>query len=583
MTRLAAPSSRPGRLTRLLPAACASLLLLWGCGEDVAPTPTPPPPAPAATSAPAPAAEPASGPIFVDVSDAAGIDFVHDELTWLAVPQGGGIVAFDYDGDGNADVFIANSNGPNVLYRNNGDGTFTDVAAEAGVADPDGRGNGGCAADYDNDGDADLYITNYGISRLFENRGDGAFVESSESTGVYEEFAGFRSTGCSWGDYDGDGAPDLIVVRHMYEHRSDLLDDPNYMVAGLGGLVLYHNDGGGRFTNETALLGDLSPPEEIFPSADEVVVGNLWGAGFQPSWLDYDNDGDVDLYVVNDFGRALHGNVLWRNDGPAPDGGWIFVDVSAGSGADVEIYGMSMAVGDYDHDGFFDIFITDIRGNVLLRNDGNGRTFTDIAEDVGVNARMIGRRVRVNWGSFFFDYDNDADLDLYVVSGYLGGDTVAGNPLEQPNILLRNEDDGSFTDVSWESGADDPGVGRGGIYLDYDNDGCLDLLIANLGQRARLFRNTCEWGNNWLAVDVVGTRGNRDGLGARIELEANGRRQIREVATGQSHMGQNVATAHFGLADAAIVDSLTVRWPSGAVQTLTDVQPNQRLTLTEGE
>ena len=581
----AAPALRPRRVTRLLPAACASLLLLWGCGGDAPPTPTPPPPTPTAAPATptAMAVAPAGGPIFVDVSDAAGIDFVHDELTWLAVPQGGGIVAFDYDGDGNADAFIANSNGPNVLYRNNGDGTFTDMAAEAGVADAAGRGNGGCSADYDNDGDADLYITNYGKSRLFENRGDGAFVEASASTGVEEAYAGLRSTGCAWGDYDGDGAPDLVVVRHMYEHRSDLLEDPNYMVVGLGGLILYHNDGDGAFTNVTAMLGDLTPPVEGVPGVDEVKVGNLWGAGFQPGWVDYDNDGDVDLYVVNDFGQALHPNVLWRNDGPAPDGSWTFVDASIGSGADVEIYGMSMSVGDYDQDGFFDIFITDIRGNVLLRNDGNGRTFTDLAEEAGVNIRMIGRRVRVSWGSFFFDYDNDGDLDLYIVSGYLGGDTVAGNPLEQPNILMRNEGDGSFTDVSWISGADDPGVGRGGVYLDYDNDGCLDLLIANLGQRARLFRNACEWGNNWLAVDVVGTHANRDGLGARLELEAGGRLQIRQVASGHSHMGQNAATAHFGLADAGAIDSLTVRWPGGAIQTLTDLPPNRRITLTEPE
>ena len=386
----AAPALRPRRVTRLLPAACASLLLLWGCGGDAPPAPTPPTPTAAPATPTATAAAPADGAIFVDVSDAAGIDFVHDELTWLAVPQGGGIVAFDYDGDGNADAFIANSNGPNVLYRNNGDGTFTDVAAEAGVADADGRGNGGCSADYDNDADADLYITNYGKSRLFENRGDGAFVEASASTGVEEAYAGLRSTGCAWGDYDGDGAPDLVVVRHMYEHRSDLLEDPNYMVVGLGGLILYHNDGDGAFTNVTAMLGDLTPPVEGVPGVDEVKVGNLWGAGFQPGWVDYDNDGDVDLYVVNDFGQALHPNVLWRNDGPAPDGSWTFVDASIGSGADVEIYGMSMSVGDYDQDGFFDIFITDIRGNVLLRNDGNGRTFTDLAEEAGVNIRMIG-------------------------------------------------------------------------------------------------------------------------------------------------------------------------------------------------
>ncbi len=572
------------RRNRLPFVGAAFLLLLWGCGDggQAAETAAPTAIEPASpTATPSVAAEPDAAPVFIDVSDSAGIDFVHDELTWLAIPQGAGVVAFDFNNDGNADIFVANSNGPNALYRNNGDGTFTDVAAPAGVADPEGWGNGGCSADYDNDGDADLYVTNFGTSRLFENRGDGTFVEASAAAGVEEAFSGRRSTGCAWGDYDSDGNPDLVIVRHLFEHRPDLLDDPNYMVGGLGGYVLYHNDGGGSFTDVTAFLGDKTPPVEGIPGTEEVQVGNLWGAGFQPGWFDYDNDGDVDLYVVNDFGRALHANVLWRNDGPAADGTWSFVDVSTGSGADVQVYGMSMAVGDYDQDGFFDVFITDIWGNLLLRNDGNGRTFTDLATEAGVNTSMIGRRVRVSWGAFFFDYDNDTDLDLYIVSGYLGGGKVVGNPLEQPNLLMSNDGRGSFTDVSWMSGADDTGVGRGGVYLDYDNDGCLDLFVANLGQRARLFRNKCDWGNNWLIVDVVGTVSNRDGLGARLELEAGGTKQIREIASGRSHMGQNMTAAHFGLTGAEVVDSLTVRWPSGVVQTLTDVAVNQRITVAE--
>lgn len=526
---------------------------------------------------------PMDEPFFIDVSDSAGIHFIHAEIPDLAIPQGAGVVALDFNNDGEIDIFVANSAGPNSLYRNNGDGTFTDVAESSGVSDPDGRGNGGCSADYDNDGNVDLYLTNYGKSRLFLNHGNDMFSEVSANAGVGEKYSGFRSTGCAWGDYDNDGYADLVIVRHLFEHRPDILDDPNYMVGGLGGHLLYHNNGDGSFTKVSHLLGDTTPPVEGVAGIDEVTVGNLWGAGFQPGWFDYDNDGDVDLYIVNDFGRFLHSNVLWRNDGLGIDGTWTFTDISMGSGADVQIFGMSMAVGDYNQDGFFDVFITDIRGNVLLRNDGNGRTFTDLATEAGVNTKMIGRRVRVSWGAFFFDYDNDTDLDLYIVSGFLGGGKVAGNPLEQPNLLMNNDSGGMFKDVSWMSGADDKGIGRGGVYLDYDNDGCLDIFIANLGQRARLFRNRCNWDNNWITVNVVGTKSNRDGLGARLEL-ISGKDdpvQIREIATGRTHMGQNTTAAHFGLGSSTVVKSLLIRWPSGVIQQLKNIPSNQRITIKE--
>ena len=216
-----------------------------------------------------------------------------------------------------------------------------------------------------------------------------------------------------------------------------------------------------------------------------------------------------------------------------------------------------------------------------MRNNGNGTTFAEAADVARVGATMIGRKVRVSWGAMFLDYDNDGDEDLYMVSGYLRGESVSGNPREQPNVLFRNDGDGTFTDVSWESGADDPGIGRGGVYLDFDNDGCLDLYVVNLGQQARLFRNRCEHANNWLEVKTVGAASNRDGLGTRIELTAEGRSQIREIASGRSHMSQNTMPAHFGLGKAGMVDSLTVRWPNGQVQTLTDVAVNQRLVVSE--
>lgn len=199
--------------------------------------------------------------------------------------------------------------------------------------------------------------------------------------------------------------------------------------------------------------------------------------------------------------------------------------------------------------------------------------------------RLVGFKERVAWGTAFLDYDNDGLEDLYVVSGYSRPGAIQAvlpdSEKEQPNVLLRNNGDGTFEDVSFKSGADDPGVGRGGVYLDFNNDGCLDLFVGNLGQRAKLFQNACDSGNEWLVVEAIGTESNRDAIGARITLDADGRRQIREIASGRSNMGQNMRAAHFGLGHASKADSVTIRWPSGVVQTLTDIDVNQKLTVIE--
>ena len=510
--------------------------------------------------------------LFVDRSGVAGVDFLHSSHAGEFFAIGGGIVVLDYDNDGLHDVYISNSVGPNALYHNDGGGVFTDMAAAAGVDDPTGRGNGGCAADYDNDGDSDLYVTNYGRSRLFSNDGGGTFTDVSASSMEDHEVAK-RFTGCAWGDYDQDGHVDLIVASHVSENAD--MGTSRAFFLGLVGLSLYHNEQDGTFTNVTQLLGDTA----VRPTDGN--AGNIFGAGFQPGWLDFDNDGDMDLYVVNDIGREVQPNVLWRNDGAGQGGVWTFTDVSRTFGAQARMDGMGLAVGDYDLDGFLDMFMTNINDNILLRNRGDGTGFVDTTDDVGVGIGMIGLKVRISWGTFFFDYDNDGDEDLYVVSGYLGDDVQPANPLDQPNVLFRNDRDGSFLDISPGSGADDPGMGRGAVFFDYDNDGCLDLLVSNYGQTARLLQNACESGNNWLIVDVQGTASNRDGIGARITVTSGGTSQIREVAAGGSQMGQNMPGAHFGLGTADTVDSLTVRWPSGNVQTITGVSANQRLTIVE--
>ena len=521
--------------------------------------------------------EPAS---FTDATEAAGVAFAHVAHETEMFPLGGGAVVIDFDGDGFHDIYAVNSVGPNVLYRNNGDSTFTETAAAAGVDDPEGRGNGGCAADYDNDGDQDLFVTNYGPSRLFRNEG-GSFSDATVSAGVLDSGSAFRNTGCAWGDYDRDGFVDLVFVRHLYESHRRMFQTREFLDA-IARLVLYRNNGDGTFTDTTAILGNVSGPKDPGYGGQ---AGNIWGAGFQPGWADLDNDGDLDLYVVNDLGTDIQGNVLWRNDGAADGGSWTFTDVSRGSGADASIFGMGLAVGDYDLDGMLDIFVTNIRDNVLLKNEGTGLKFEDAAKDAGARVGLIGRKARVAWGTFLFDYDNDGDEDLYLASGYLRADSAtigaAANPVEQPNVLLRNQGDGTFVDVSTASGSDDSGIGRGAVYLDYDNDGCLDIFVVNLGQRASLLRNLCETERTWIAVKPVGTSSNRDAIGARVTIDVGGAVQIREIAAGSSQMGQNMLEAHFGLGTARTIDSVTVAWPSGKVTRLTDVPANQRITIVE--
>ena len=529
-------------------------------------------------------------PIFTDVAQEAGAAFQHFRDPVDRIPLGAGVVVFDFNNDGLQDIYVASKpswsespdqiDGANALYRNDGNGRFTDVAADAGVDELMGLSNGGCAADYDNDGDQDLYVTNWGSSKLFRNNGSGQFVDATARAGLGDPDPSYRSMGCAWGDYDRDGHLDFVVVRHMEESDMEALDLRAFHLA-VRPLALFHNNGDGTFSEVSHLLGDTGAPRNL-PGE----YGNLWGAGFQPGWVDFDNDGDPDLYVVNDFGHDVQPNVLWRNDGPAAGGGWQFTDISRDSRADVPMFGMGLAVGDYDLDGHFDLYVTNIEDNVLLRNNGDGLTFTETATDAGAGMGGFQRRQRVSWGTVFFDYDNDGWEDLYVASGHLDSDRFT-NHRRQPNLLLRNTGAGTFDDVSSISGADDRGVGRGVAYADFNNDGCLDLYVANLGlagdeaQSARLFENSCHGDANWLRVRTVGTASNRDGIGARITVVADGRTQIREITAGSSNKSQSMLPAHFGLGPATKADSVQIRWPSGIVQTQHDVSPNQQLTVVE--
>jgi len=519
----------------------------------------------------------ASPIIYEERGARAGVAF-HHTRDGAAINLGGGVAAGDYNGDGHLDLYVTNSVGPNALFRNQGDGSFIDVAAPAGVDDPDATGYGAGWADYDNDGDLDLYVASFGASKLFRNDGNDSFTDVTAASGVADPDADHRTMGVAWGDYDGDGFLDLLVVRHLIEIGGKLALDTSGLARASRPLALFHNEGDGTFTNVTSLLSDNME----YPSP-------VKGAGFKPAFLDYDNDGDTDIYVVNDFGAANYPNVLWRNDGKDSTGNVKFTDVSEESGTDLEIFGMGLAVGDYDNDGDFDLYMTDIGEGEFMENRGDG-TFVNRTESTGTGRGNIAGNwfddMSVSWGTVFADLDNDGRLDLYTVAGQMDNDPCF-NMENQPNALFFNMGNGTFSGVSEACGADDPGTGRGVAHGDFNGDGLIDLFVVNMGTRdgesgtSRLFINASENGNNWLRVMPRGTESNRFGIGARVVVTIGGAMQVREMGASQSHMSNSVVPVHFGLGSAETVDAIEVRWPSGKTQRLENVPVNQQLELVE--
>ena len=509
---------------------------------------------------------------FVDVTMQSGIDFKHRSHERLDAIQAGAAF-FDFNANGMPDIFLTNANGPNALYRNNGDGTFTDIAEQVGVADPDAMSVGVACADYDNDGNCDLLVTTMTGLKLFHNEGDGTFTDMSE----HARLVGYQGhpTSAAWVDFDGDGKLDLYVTYWLDQMPDDDTLAFHTTASQLKGVYtplsrahrLFQNMGGGRFRDATSYL----------------QTSGIHGAGLALGFFDYDDDGLPDLYVVNDFGHFVQPNILYRNVGRAGDGGWLFADVTEQAGVGAAFHGMGLAVGDYDGDGRLDMFVTNMGDNVLYRNRGNG-SFVETNNRAGVTRGLVDGKDSVGWGTAFLDFDNNGLLDLYFVAGTLYPKPMGNGeyPPDQPNALFRNRGDGTFEDISVVTHTDHTGCGRGLAVADYDGDGFLDLLVANMDQRPALLRNPGN-GNSWLQVQLAGTQSNRDGIGARLLLEAGGRRQIREIQSGTSFLSQNSLVAHFGLDKASNVDLLTVKWPSGVVQELTRVPVNQKITVTEPE
>jgi enediyne biosynthesis protein E4 len=502
--------------------------------------------------------------VFTDVSEEVGITATHravwdpDETQegYLAVGQAWG----DYDKDGFLDLYVTGNLDDNVLYKNNGDGTFSVSEFSSQVSLPESQSGGAIWADYDNDGWQDLYVLNFGENTLFHNDAGRGFTNITVQAGVGDAGKGVSAT---WGDYDEDGFLDLYVVNWacLPECGAELLQ--------LYRDRLYHNNGDGTFSDVTDLL--------------EYV--DTVGAGFAASFADYDNDGDVDLYVVNDKMSNPIGNVLWRNDGEGCEG-WCWHNASDESETDQVMHSMGLAVADYDNDLDLDFYVSNMMGPmVLLQNEGG--TFSEVARDIGVGvntARAVG------WGTAFFDYDNDGWQDLYLTlsgtadvppgfySGSLPDMEDFRNPY--PDALFKNNGDGTFSDVSKEAIREDRAT-LGFAYADYDNNGKLDFVLGNWNEGYRLYRNTERSNNHWLRVRLTGDGDiNRDAVGSRVYVTTTeGRSQMQEVICGSSLGSGNDLALHFGLGQAEVAE-LNIVWPNGQEQTLQNVASDQELTIT---
>ena len=530
---------------------------------------------------------PAASPQFTSVTKETGIHFKHHDgargQLYFIEPLGGGAAFLDYNNDGLQDIYFVNgaalpplaeklSDGDelprNTLYRNNGDGTFTDVAVAAGVADT-GYGMGCAVGDYNNDGFPDLYVTNFEANVFFRNNGDGTFTDVTTRTSTGDTRWG---TSCAFVDYDNDGFLDLYVTNYVkYTIESDqvcmnkgvpVYCDPRLYEGELD--ILYHNNGDGTFTDVTESAG----------------FSEATGRGLALAWGDYDDDGDMDAYIANDADR----NFLYRNNG---DG--TFTDVSSTAGVgfseDGEAEnGMGADFGDYDNDGRLDLVVTNFQDqtNTLYHNGGNG-LFSDVSYASKIGTMSLSY---LAWGVSFCDYDNDGYQDLFIANGHLDENVQAFNPTgfyEQPNLLFRNNRDGTFDEVGVDSGSGMrlEKVSRGFAYADYDNDGDLDLLVTNLKDSPNLLQNEGNQ-NTWLILKLIGTRSNRDAIGTRVKVTAGNLTQIREVRSGSSYLSQNDMRLHFGLGKHRQVDRIEIRWPSGLQEHFEGIELNQILTLVEG-
>ncbi len=540
------------------------------------------------------APESASSPVqFVDVAEQAGLKHpnVWGGITnkkLIVETKGSGLAFFDYDNDGWLDIYLTNGNRLDAhwpagkepisyLYKNNRDGTFTDVTEKSRLGRT-GWQTGVCVGDYDNDGWDDLFCCFWGHNVLFHNNGDGTFTDVTHKSGLAQK-KGRWGTGCNFLDYDRDGHLDLFVCNFV-KLDPDGVPSANDMsfcqwkgvptMCGPRGLpgdtnLLYHNNGDGTFTDVSEKAGILKPGPRYSISATS---------------CDFDNDGWPDIYVAVDSEPSI----LFHNN---HDGTFTDVAVAAGCAYNEdgnEQAGMGLAVADYDCDGWFDIFKTNFVDDTsdLYHNNGDG-TFSDLAISSGV-----GNKNYVAWGCGFIDYDNDGWQDIVQVNGHVYPQVDAynfGEAFKNPRLVYRNLGNGHFQDVSLRMG---PGIterfsSRGAAFGDYNNDGCMDVLVLNMNDLPSLLRNIGGNKQNWIKIKLVGTKCNRTAIGARVRVTIGKHVQMNEVQSGSSVMSQSDLRLHFGLGMARTVDSIEVKWPTTQkVERFEQISANQILTIREG-
>ena len=543
----------------------------------------------------------ASGSWFADITHEAGINHRHTNRIFhnpyaniMAgyTALGAAVAVADYDGDGYDDVFVTDSSvdGRNHLYHNDHNLKFTDVAEQAGVAAGNDEANATSAAvwlDFNNDGRPDLLVVRFGHSQLFQNLGGGKFKEVSKAAGIDRYMNAIKALAF---DYDRDGYVDIFFGSYFQPINIFDPDTPRFFPESFetasngGGVTVFHNNGDGTFTDVTKKAG-------LSQSGWTLDLGHA----------DADNDGDDDLYVACDFGTDR----FFRNNG---DG--TFTDITESAiGFDTK-KGMNAEWGDFDNDGLLDIYVTNItddymrEGNFLWHNEGNLK-FSDVARETGTYDTGWG------WGAKFLDYDNDGWLDLYVVNGWVSAGKESYVPdifnmITRPGIdfadarnwppmgnkslsgyekkrLFHNEHGQVFKDEAARHGLDSVRDGRGIGVADFDNDGRLDLFVANANAEPYLYHNVMPVGPHWAQFLLRGTKSNREAVGAQVRLTAGGKTYLRFVDGGNSFAGQSMRRVHFGLGSNAKIDRLEVRWPSGQKETFADVAVDRLSRLEEGK
>jgi enediyne biosynthesis protein E4 len=520
---------------------------------------------------------------FTNATASAGIHFKHFKgnqgISINREEFGPGVCVADFDGDGWQDIYFVNGRdlygrgiaAVNALYRNNHNGTFTDVTDKAGVP---GTGYGlGCVwGDFDNDGFPDLFVTQYGKNVLYRNNGNGTFTDVTEKAGVGGLESGAFHSGATFFDYDRDGWLDLYVGSYVdlqdkrYCRLGEVLSSCAPSEYHGSPDALYHNNRDGTFTNVTKAAGIYQPN----------------GKNLSVQAADYDDDGWPDLFVANDGLNAY----LYHNE---HNGTFKEVGLTAGmavTSRGTVMAAMCISLGDYDNDGRLDLYISDFQrsSDHLWHNDGKG-FFDEVSDEAGITRPT---RDVLSFGGGFFDYDNDGLLDIFIANGHVYPEVEQASPgtlYRQLNSLFHNEGNGKFAEVGRSSGTgfDTPYVGRGLAFADLDNDGFVDVVVANNGDSPLVLHNSGANGNHFVSFKLKGTKSNKDAMGTRIRVTSGTTSQVREITGGGSYLSQSDLRPNFGLGKAVRADTVEITWPSGQRQTFHNVDADKFYLVEEGK